>query len=695
MTLYFNKLSQVVVSLLLMLLFLESCYKDANVILAPCNKEQEVSVTPAIQEQSIDSYTTKPVVASNNIIAPNGLAINELSITTPNNAPVATSDQISKVQPRSYRGITGLAHQYKASITSPFPHFSIVVSQGPTAARQSTNKEVSNNSQVARLLKDQVCIVKGKYTIKFGEVKNGKLQALIEEQEPNGYIESLLNVEIAPSLRCSASEVKKPFWQEKYIHLNKDYVYVGQSGLLGGMENESEEEESEEEEEEEEEEMDWEEQKKLQNQRAWYQWKSSEGKETWNIDQIEALLNSEVDINTKDSLGNPLLHLVIRQIGKTLNNYLLEIRFPINISNIDKLENDKLTYLALKNIKNHFVEEGIRTVTQLLTLGVNVNTTDNVGNTPLHLAAINSYLEMPRLVELLRERGANVKAKNNLYYTPLHFAASKGYLNIAKLLVELGAGIHATNIDDNTPLHLAAQARSLEVVRFLLENRAEVNATNNYGFTALHYAAELKCLDIVKLLIERSAKVEIRTEDGYTPLHAAAEAGSLDIVSLLIKHGANVKSILINQINVARGEDAAKNITALHLAANRGRLQVAKFLLENGANVNARDFKNCTPLHFAASKGDLDMVKLLVENKADVNAANNYSATPIYFAAIDIDRERFSSVTNSSLTSAAVINHSEVINFLIEQGATIAENVLLSEEKKQWIDEMVKKAQIH
>lgn len=65
-----------------------------------------------------------------------------------------------------------------------------------------------------------------------------------------------------------------------------------------------------------------------------------------------------------------------------------------------------------------------------------MNLRDNLGRTPLHMAALYDQLAVAKL---LIERGANVDARTNAGDTPLKYATARNNPDIAALLREHGA----------------------------------------------------------------------------------------------------------------------------------------------------------------------------------------------------------------------------------------------------------------
>jgi ankyrin repeat protein len=166
----------------------------------------------------------------------------------------------------------------------------------------------------------------------------------------------------------------------------------------------------------------------------------------------------------------------------------------------------------------------------LLVSGADVNGRDELGETPLHLAAVRGYKETS---QLLIAKGANVNAGDKRGLTPLHAAAWMGHKEILTMLISEGADINARDDDGVAALHTAALAGRKDTVALLIAKGAAINAKNEDGVTPLHAAALGGHRQTVSLLIARGADVDAKNEDGLTPLDAASQKGDRAIVEML------------------------------------------------------------------------------------------------------------------------------------------------------------------
>ncbi|MBZ0106028.1 MAG: ankyrin repeat domain-containing protein [Sulfuricella denitrificans] len=94
-----------------------------------------------------------------------------------------------------------------------------------------------------------------------------------------------------------------------------------------------------------------------------------------------------------------------------------------------------------------------------------VNTRNELGSTPLHIAAGISAAEMTRL---LIEKGAVINVKDNRGATPLHIAAFSGKKANLDLLIARGADVHAKDNQGKTARDYAETTLNHEISDILL-----------------------------------------------------------------------------------------------------------------------------------------------------------------------------------------------------------------------------------
>jgi ankyrin repeat protein len=196
-------------------------------------------------------------------------------------------------------------------------------------------------------------------------------------------------------------------------------------------------------------------------------------------------------------------------------------------------------------------------------------------NTPVNRVA--ELIEATRrgealLVKTLVGRGVDVNGTDKMGYSPLHMAGLRmGTVQVARFLVEAGADVNARSAKGYSVL--ARSIYNLEVVTYLIENGADVNAVDkDGGNSVLHTAVSDPVTDdgVIELLIDYDAGLEARNSRGETPLHNAVWRADdpLKTAKLLLDRGAYVNSR--NQ----QGE------TPLAIARDRSRLSVRDELIK-------------------------------------------------------------------------------------------------------------------
>jgi serine/threonine-protein phosphatase 6 regulatory ankyrin repeat subunit B len=219
-------------------------------------------------------------------------------------------------------------------------------------------------------------------------------------------------------------------------------------------------------------------------------------------------------------------------------------------------------------------------------------------------------LKIPEVVRELLEHGANVNTADNEGETPLHIAGWEGHVEVVQELLEHGANVNTADIYGRTPLHVAVWKGRAEVVRELLEHGANVNNADKDGRTPLHMAGRKRRVEVVRELLEHDANVNTADIDGRTPLHTAGLYGHVEVVRELLEHGADV--------NTADKDGR----TPLHIAGRYGHVKVVRVLLENGADVNTADNDGHTPLYIAGWEGHVEVVRELLKHGANVNTTD-------------------------------------------------------------------------
>ncbi|XP_074658945.1 uncharacterized protein LOC141911792 [Tubulanus polymorphus] len=163
-----------------------------------------------------------------------------------------------------------------------------------------------------------------------------------------------------------------------------------------------------------------------------------------------------------------------------------------------------MSYELIKALQSFNTKE----LERLLETGLNLNSRDNRGITPLYWA---SGYGNDKTVSYLIRRGADVNYVTSWNSFPLHAAADAGHMTIVKILLERGADVNCRDVNEDTPLHLASMKDLKPVVQYLLDSGADRTICNKKGRTALDEAIIHRSRECVLLLMNALPN---RTIDG-------------------------------------------------------------------------------------------------------------------------------------------------------------------------------------
>jgi ankyrin repeat protein len=271
------------------------------------------------------------------------------------------------------------------------------------------------------------------------------------------------------------------------------------------------------------------------------------------------------------------------------------------------------------NDLTHAAMDGrVEQVKKLLDKGVDVNSRNNFGETPLTAAAGRGHLEV---VKLLLERGAKVNSETGNGRNALVKAMEKAWMRggaqsaVAKLLIEHGA--------KPTNLETAAFVGDMATIEHLIAEGADVHQKIKPDDQTILFTAALGGQpEMIRLLLDKGLKVDDADKRGQTPLMAAVAGGNVEAIKVLLDRGANVN-----------GKDGNHWSPLFHAVWIRDHVEAARVLLDTGANIETRDVPvSRTILMNAAERGNLAMVRLLLEKGAEVNARDESGRTALSYA---------------------------------------------------------------
>eukprot|EP01059_Diplonema_ambulator_P031915 TRINITY_DN6014_c0_g1_i6.p1 TRINITY_DN6014_c0_g1~~TRINITY_DN6014_c0_g1_i6.p1 ORF type:complete len:733 (+),score=173.05 TRINITY_DN6014_c0_g1_i6:1271-3469(+) len=165
------------------------------------------------------------------------------------------------------------------------------------------------------------------------------------------------------------------------------------------------------------------------------------------------------------------------------------------------------------------------------------------GLTPLHTAIIKGKMKCIKELLHLRPSGMDLESADKFGQTPLHVACSHLQLDACLCLIKNGADIYAKDHDGLTPLHSLLKKPAmkcpipplnlfLEVVDALKHTMGE---GDNDGYTPMHVVSCIKDdagEAIAKHMVALGCDPTVENAHGWTPLHMANERGNTAVFNV-------------------------------------------------------------------------------------------------------------------------------------------------------------------
>ncbi|XP_062894098.1 kinase D-interacting substrate of 220 kDa B isoform X1 [Mobula hypostoma] len=359
--------------------------------------------------------------------------------------------------------------------------------------------------------------------------------------------------------------------------------------------------------------------------------------------------------------------------------------------------------VTAQSLLTYIEEENVSAFKALLEKYKDVDERNEIGQTPLMLAAEQGNLE---IVQELLKKGANCNLEDVDNWTALISAAKGGHLEIVSELINFSANLEHRDMGGWTSLMWAAYKGHTEISRLLLEKGANPNITGQYSVYPIIWAAGRGHHEIVKLLLQHGAKVNCSDKYGTTPLIWAARKGHLECVKYLLEmgadvdqEGANSMTALIVAVKGGYTEEVKELLkrnpnvnltdkdgnTALMIAAKEGHIETVQDLLDAGTYVNIPDRSGDTVLIGAVKGGHVEIVRALLQKYADIDIKGTDNKTALYWAVekgnativrdilqCNPDTEICIKDGETPLIKATKMRNIEIVELLLDKGAKVS-----------------------
>ena len=202
----------------------------------------------------------------------------------------------------------------------------------------------------------------------------------------------------------------------------------------------------------------------------------------------EYVLTKGAHPNYKNAFGITPLHLATRKNSETLVRVLLEYGAHVNM---EDAYNQTAIFDAVQ-------ENNAEMIDYLYTNGANINVQNKEGRTPLMVASFDRHRQEV-LCELIR-LGAEVNTTDNLGKTAFMHAINNNNGAMMDILLKAGSLINVADINGHTPIMYCAKRGNRESLRVLIARGGDVFAKDTNGQTAYDIARKCKnptCAEIL------------------------------------------------------------------------------------------------------------------------------------------------------------------------------------------------------
>ncbi|KAL9956873.1 hypothetical protein ACROYT_G038423 [Oculina patagonica] len=281
-------------------------------------------------------------------------------------------------------------------------------------------------------------------------------------------------------------------------------------------------------------------------------------------------------------------------VAPTINQTTIDVNADKGETQSTENEDWKLLHSAVEGGNVAIIET-------VLARGLDVNSKDSAGDTPLMIAALFGKIEA---VNYLLDKGADLSLTAQYGRNSLHAASFGGNVAIIETMLSRGLDVNSKDSDGDTPLMIAAWNGKIKAVNYLLDKGADLSLTGQFGRNLLHRAAQGGNVAIIETMLSRGLDVNSKDNNSDTPIMIAAFCGKMEAVNYLLDKGADLSLTSISGRNL------------LHRAAQGGNVAIIETMLSRGLNVNSKDNNGDTPLKIAAAQGNAEAVNYLLSREA-------------------------------------------------------------------------------
>ncbi|MBF0315665.1 MAG: ankyrin repeat domain-containing protein [Oligoflexia bacterium] len=289
-------------------------------------------------------------------------------------------------------------------------------------------------------------------------------------------------------------------------------------------------------------------------------------------------------------------------------------------------------------------------VQELVAKGLEVNSKNNLGITPLMYAVMDA--DNIEIVQYLLSQGASYKEKDSAGRTAFDLATGKGNALMAKLLKRHKA------VTEKLIFELINDGDSEGIAQLMAKDPAIIHAVDNNDNTVLMHAILKKNFSLAEILLQKGLDINEEDAKGMTPLMLVVAAnGSYEMIDYLLQHGAHYdeknnsgqtafdiakskkNSVIFDQLLKYKTN---KERVVFDLIRKNDLVGVQQLLEKDPKVLYYKDQSGDSTLVYAILGNHIDLLeKFLTISKGslalDINGKNNQGITPLMHASMDKD----------------------------------------------------------
>lgn len=296
------------------------------------------------------------------------------------------------------------------------------------------------------------------------------------------------------------------------------------------------------------------------------------------------------------------------------------------------------------------------------------------------LVYLCAYFGQVAALKLLLSQDGSVDIEGGYFGSPIQVAAFRGHHDVVECLLDEGSD-PLKEAKFPTALHAAVAGGHEEIVQILLR-RYTLQMRSHLDDILVRVAYEGQYEAAQMILQQQTSFQDIFEPAGFNhePLQAALYRGRGPRI---------VKDLLsrLKNVNMSGGHFG----NAMQAACLGGRVDFVRLLLERGADVHAPG-RYGSPLNAASCRGHEAVVRLLIEKEAVIGWALYSAASKGHLSTVKVllpvalaspneyEREpniHYHSALRQPLESASFRGHLEIVQYLLQNGASAAAKVAL------------------